>query len=223
MRSNNLSTATMIKVVQFSEDWSEQCAMLETLKRRRDLFNLDPVLRIAVDETKHHSVRRAATECAATHNESFTLKWLCDKAENRFALARERRMAMQALAALHLPTRTLPVLEQIASNSVGREAKEARVEALRLIGKYRNLRSVGLLTVLERNRDVMIAQAAQAALDQLIEGHGGRRVVTQKMLQRAETLEQQGNRKGAREVLQVASRLEPYNGKVLYRLARLAA
>jgi hypothetical protein len=43
------------------------------------------------------------------------------------------------------------------------------------------------------------------------------------MLQRAETLEQQGNRKGAREVLQVASRLEPYNGKVLYRLARLAA
>lgn len=223
MRSNNLSTATMIKVVQFSEDWSEQCAMLNTLKHRRDLFNLEPILRLAVSEEQHFSVRRAATECAATHNEAFALKWLCDKAENRFAPASERRMAMQALAALHLPTKTLPVLEQIASNSVGREAKQARVEALRLIGKYRNLRSVGLLTVLERNRDQVIAGAAQSALDHLMEGHGGRRAVTQKMLQRADLLEEQGNRQGAREVLQVASRLEPYNGKLLYRMARLAA
>lgn len=223
MRTNNLSTATMIKVVQFSEDWSEQCEMLETLKYRRDLFNLEPVLRVAINEAQHHSVRRAATECAAKHNQSFTLKWLSDKAENRFVPVRERRMAMQALAALHLPTKTLPVLEQIANNSVGREAKEARVEALRLIGKYRNLRSVGLLTVLERNRDHVIAQAAQEALDYLMEGHGGRRVVTQKMMQRADLLEQQGNRQGAREVLQVATRLEPYNGKLLYRMARLAA
>lgn len=222
-RSNNLSTATMIKVVQFSENWSEQCAMLQTLKFRRDLFNLEPVLRLAIDEGQHYSVRRAATECAAKHNTPFTLKWLCDKAENRFAPAGERRIAMQALAALHLPTKTLPVLEQIANNTLGREAKGARVEALRLIGKYRNLRSVGLLTVLERNRDHVIAEAAQAALNHLLEGHGGRRIVTEKMLQRADRLEQEGDLKGARDVLQVATRLEPYNGKLLYRMARLAA
>jgi hypothetical protein len=223
MQTNNLSTATMIKVVQFSEDWAEQCAMLDVLKHRRDLFNLDPVLRLAVSQAQPFSVRRAATECAATHNESFALKWISDRAENRFLPAHERILALEALAALHRPNETLPVLEQIASNSAGREAKQARVEALRLIGKYRNLRSVGLLTELERDRDRVIAAAAQAALDNLIEGHRGRRIVTQKMLQRADLLEKQGNRHAAREVLRVASRLEPNNGKLLYRIARLAA
>lgn len=223
IRPNNLSTATMIKVVQFSEDWSEQCAMLKALTHRRDLFNLEPILRVAVAEEQPLSVRKAATQCAAAHNEPLALKWLRDVAENRFAPARERKMAMQALAALHLPKDTLPVLEQIADNSVGREAKQARVEALRLIGMYRNLSSVGLLTKLARDRDRFIANAAESALEHLVATHGGRRVVTQKMLQVADMLEQQGNRKGARQVLQSATRLEPYNGKLLYRMARLAA
>jgi hypothetical protein len=223
MRNNNLSTATMIKVVQFSEDWDEQRGMLEELKHRRDLFNLEPVLRLAVDNTQHPSVRKAAAECAAAHNGAFALEWLRGRAENRFTPARERKLALQGLAALHRPNHTLPVMERIASNSEGREAKEVRAEAIRLVGKYRNLRSVGLLTVLERNRDEMIARAAQAALDHLTEGHGGRRAVTQKMLDRAEMLEGQGDRQGAREVLQVAARLEPCNGKLLYKLARLAA
>lgn len=42
------------------------------------------------------------------------------------------------------------------------------------------------------------------------------------MMQRAEQLQQQGNAQGAREVLEVATRLEPYNGKLLYKRARLA-
>jgi hypothetical protein len=43
----------MIKVAQFSEDRAEQCAMLESLKQRRDLYNLDPILELAVDESQH--------------------------------------------------------------------------------------------------------------------------------------------------------------------------
>jgi hypothetical protein len=223
MRNNNLSTATMIKVVQFSEDWDEQRAMLEELKRRRDLFNLEPVLRLAVDDVQHPSVRKAAAECAAAHNAAFALEWLRARAENRFTPARERKLALQGLAALHRPVQTLPVLEQIAGNSGGREAKEVRAEAIRLVGKYRNLRSVGLLTVLECNPDDLISRAARAALDHMLEGHGGRRAVTQKMLERAEMLESRGDWQGAREVLRVATRLEPNNGKLLLKLARMAA
>ena len=88
------------------------------------------------------------------------------------------------MAALHRPNQTLPVLEQLAGNSGGREAKEVRAEAIRLVGKYRNLRSVGLLTVLERNPDEVIARAARAALEQMLEGHGGRRAVTNALMRK---------------------------------------
>ena len=219
MRQTNLSTVTMIKVAQFSEDREEQCAMLENLKRRRDLYNLDPILELAVDEGQHYQVRRAAAECAATHNNQLTLQWMRSKAENRFGSPRQRAMALQGLAALQMPNQTLPVLEQVAGGSGN---SELRAEAIRLIGRYRNLRSVGMLTVLMRNADEVVAQAAQDALDHLVEGHGGRSAVVKKMMQRAEQLQQEGNRQAAREVLEVATRLEPYNGKLLYKKARLA-
>jgi hypothetical protein len=79
-----------------------------------------------------------------------------------------------------------------------------------------------MLTVLMRNRDEEVAVAAQESLDHLVEGHGGRSGVVKKMMQRAEQLQQQGNRQAAREVLESASRLEPYNGKLLYKKAKLA-
>jgi len=219
MRPTNLSTVTMIKVAQFSDDRSEQCAMLEALKDRRDVYNLDPVLQLAIDEGQHWSVRRAATECAAIHKGELTLNWMRSKAENRFNPAGERGMALQALAALQMPNQTLPVLEQVAT-SPGKP--QLRAEAIRLIGRYRNLRSVSMLTVLMRNADEEVAGAAQESLDHLVEGHGGRSVVVKKMMQRAEQLQQQGNRQAAREVLEAASRLEPYNGKLLYKKAKLA-
>ena len=219
MKATNFTTVTMMKVAHVSEDRSEQCAMLEELKQRRDLYNLDPILEIAVDEGQHFSVRRAASECVAVHNNQFTLQWLKGKAENRFGAAGERVMALQSLAALQLPNQTLPVLEQVAG-SAGKA--QLRAEAIRLIGRYRNLRSVGMLTVLMRNADEVVAGAAKEALDHLLEGHGGRSAVVKKMIERAEQLQQQGNRQAAREVLEVATRLEPYNGKLLYKRARLA-
>lgn len=154
----NLSTMTMLKVAQFSEDRSEQCAMLEALQQRRDLYNLEPILELAVAEGQHYSVRRAATECAAIHNGQLTLEWLKGKAENRFGPRDERMAALQALAALQLPNKTLPVLERVAS---GPEKPQLRAEAIRIIGRYRNLRSVGLLTVLLRNAEELVAEAAQ--------------------------------------------------------------
>jgi len=219
MRQTDFSTVTMIKVAQFSEDRNEQCAMLEALKQRRDLYNLDPILELAVDEGQHYGVRRAATECAAIHNNQLTLQWMRSKAENRFTPVGQRAMALQGLASLQMPNQTLPVLEQVASGS---GKPELRAEAIRLIGRYRNLRSVGMLTVLVRHADDVVSQAAQEALEHLLEGHGGRSVVVKKMMQRAEQLQQEGNRHAAREVLEVATRLEPYNGKLLYKKARLA-
>jgi len=219
MQATNLSTVTMVKVARFSEDRAEQCATLEELKQRRDLYNLEPILELALEEGQHYSVRRAATECAAIHNSQFTLEWMKGKAGNRFGSVGERAMALQGLAALQMPNQTLPVLEQMAS-SHGKP--ELRAEAIRIIGRYRNLRSVGMLTVLARNADEVVAEAAQEALEQLLEGHGGRSVVVKKMMQRAEQLQQEGNRHTAQEVLEVATRLEPYNGKLLYRKARLA-
>jgi HEAT repeat protein len=219
MRPTNLSTVTMIKVAQFSDDRSEQCAMLEALKDRRDVYNLDPVLQLAIDEGQHWSVRRAATECAAIHNGELTLDWMRGKAADRFTPVGERVMALQALAALQMPNQTLPVLEQVAT---GPGKPQLRAEAIRLIGRYRNLRSVSMLTVLMRNPDEEVAVAAQESLDHLVEGHGGRSGVVKKMMQRVEQFQQQGNRQAAREVLEAASRLEPYNGKLLYKKAKLA-
>ena len=128
-------------------------------------------------------------------------------------------MALQGLAALQLPNQTLPVLEQVAT-SPGKP--QLRAEAIHLIGLYRNLRSVSMLTVLMRNPDEVVSDAAQNALNHLVEGHGGRNSVVKKMMERAEQLQQQGNRQAAREVLEGASRLEPYNGKLLYKKAKLA-
>lgn len=220
MKQHSISTATLMRAVQFSMDWNEQCSMLETLKGRRDLYNLEPILNLAVDEGQHYKVRRAATECAATHNGAFTLNWMRNKAEDRYAPAGQRKLALQALAALQLPNDTLPVLEQVASNA---GPWEVRTEAIRLIGKYRNVRSVGLLTVLAHNQHRDVAEASNQALTQLLEANGGRNAVVSKMLQRAEELQEHGNRQAAREVMEVATRLEPYNGKLLYHLARLSA
>lgn len=219
MNTQHLSTMTMVKAVAFSEDWNEQRSMLEELARRRDLYNLEPILNVAVDQTHHFTVRRAATECVATHNETFTLQWLRRKAENHFTPASQRKMAMQALASLQLPNKTRPVFERIAR---GTGSLEARVEAIRLIGKYRNLRDAGLLTVLAVNKNRVIAEAAQAALDHMIEAHGGRRAVTQKMMERARQFQASGQWQEAQDVLEVAKRVDPYNGKILYELARAA-
>ena len=52
------------------------------------------------------------------------------------------------------------------------------------------LRSVGMLTVLVRNADGVVSRAAQASLDHLLEGPGGRSLVVKKMMQRAEQLHQ---------------------------------
>lgn len=219
MKGMNLSTMTLVKVARFSENRAEQIALLEELKQRRDLYNLEPILELATDEAQHYSVRRAATECAAIQNSQFTLEWMKGKAGNRFGSVGERATALQGLAALQMPNQTLSVLEQVAS-SHGKP--QLRAEAIRIIGRYRNLRSVGMLTVMVRTADEVVAEAAQEALDHLLEGHGGRSVVVKKMMQRAEQLQQQGNRQAAREVLEVATRLEPYNGKLLYKKARLA-
>jgi hypothetical protein len=193
--------------------------MLEELARRQDVYNHEPILRMALDEGQVPSVRRAATECAATLDESYTLEWLRRKAEHQFTSGAQRKMAMQALANLQRPNKTRKVFEQIA-DGVG--SIEARVEAIRLIGKYRNLASTALLMELSRNRNHMIARAARAALDHMIEANGGRRAVAQKMLERAYKLRAEGQRAAAEEVLETASRLDPTNGKVLVEVARLA-
>jgi HEAT repeat protein len=219
MQVNELSTVTMIKVAQFSEDRSEQCAMLEAIKNRRDVFNLEPVLQMAINEEQHWSVRRAAIECAAIQNRELSLHWMRSRAENSSAPVGQRTRALQALAALQLPKQTLPVMERVATSSA---PAPIRAEAVGLIGRYRNLRSVAVLTVLMRNPDPVIARAAGEALEHLMEGHGGRSEVVKKMMQRAELLQKQGNRQAAREVLETASWLEPYNGKLLYKKAKLA-
>jgi hypothetical protein len=41
MQGRNLTTITMVKVAQVSEDRAEQIALLEELRSRRDLYNLD--------------------------------------------------------------------------------------------------------------------------------------------------------------------------------------
>lgn len=219
MNTIQLSTTTLARAVKFEQDWSTQRSILETLKHRKDLFNLEPVLELAVDQEQHPAVRRSAVECAATHNGQFTLRWLRELVENTRAAAGARRLALHGLSVLQLPHLTLPVIEQTARNS---GPYDLRIEALGLVAKYRNVRSAGLLTELARGHNTAIAEAAKAALDDLIEANGGRRAVVAKMIDRAGVLKQRGQRAEAEDVLRVAARLEPYNGKLLYEMARIA-
>jgi hypothetical protein len=220
MTPTNLSTMTLVRALQASENWDEQEAILADLRSRGDLFNLEPILQLAVDETKPQRVRRAAVVCAATQDEQKTMNWLRNWAEDSFTPAPQRKLAIQALAALQMPGATLPVLEAIASS---RGAREARIEAIKLVGVYRNVRSTGVLMMLARDRDRAIAAAAQEALDRLIESNGGRYQVVARLKDRADQMAGRGFRDAAMECLRIASRLNPADGGVMSRLARLSA
>ena len=210
---------TLVRALQASEDWNEQEAILADLRERRDLFNLEPILQLAVEGSKPHRVRRAAVQCAATQNEEKTLNFLRNWAEDSFTSALQRKLAIQALAALQMPGATLPVLEAIASS---RGAREARIEAIKLVGVYRNVRSVGVLMLLARDRDGSIAGAAQEALDHLIESNGGRYQMVARLKERADQMAGRGYREVAMDCLRIASRLSPSDGAIMSRLARLS-
>lgn len=220
MTPTNLSTMTLVRALQASEDWNEQEAILADLRSRRDLFNLEPILQLAVEGNKPQRVRRAAVECAVTQDEQKTMNWLRNWAEDSFTPAAQRKLAIQALAALQMPGATLPVLEAIASS---RGAREARIESIKLVGVYRNVRSTGVLMMLSRDRDAGIAAAAQEALDHLIESNGGRFQVVARLKERADQMAGRGYREVAMDCLRIASRLNPSDGSVLSRLARLSA
>lgn len=220
MTATNLSTMTLVRALQASEDWNEQEEILADLRSRTDLFNLEPILQIAVQGNRPHRVRRAAVVCAATQDEHKTLNWLRNWAEDTFTPAAQRKMAIQALAALQMPNATLPVLEAIAAS---RGAREARIEAIKLVGVYRNVRSTGVLMLLARDRDNAISGAAQEALDHLIQSNGGRYQVVARLKERADHMAGRGYRDVAVDCLRTASRLNPADGSVLSRLARLAA
>jgi HEAT repeat protein len=164
-------------------------------------------------------VRRAAIECAALRNSAQALAWLRQLIEDRSASVGARRLAIQALAALQLPHATLPVLEQLA-RSHGPDA--LRIDAIRMIAKFRNLRSVSALLTVSEDINRVVAGTASAALDELIEVQGGRSAVIDKMLDRAIALKQQGKVRAAGAVLEAASRLAPYDGRVLYQVATLS-
>jgi hypothetical protein len=220
MTTNRLSTITLIRALEVSEDWNEQESILADLRSRNDLFNLDTILRIVLDGTRPLRVRRAAVACAATHNPAKTLDFLRNCAEDILNSAGERKLAIQGLAALQLPSQTLPILENIAAN---RGAREARFEAVTLLGIMRNVRSAALLLELTRDRDRVIAEGAQNSLDRLIQSNGGRYQVVTLLKNRADQLTARGQAGQAKEALRVASRLDPSDGSVLSRLARLSA
>jgi hypothetical protein len=218
--ATSLSTMTLIRALEVSEDWTEIESILADLRSRTDVFNLDPILRITLNGAKPLRVRRAAVACAATLNQEQTMNFLRNWAEDVFTPAAERKLAIQGLAALQLPNLTLPILESLAAN---RGAREARLEAINLLGIMRNVRSVGLLMELTRDRDHAVADGAQNALEHLVQANGGRYQVVSLLKSRADQLATRGQSDAARDTLRVAVRLDPSDGSVLSRIARLAA
>lgn len=215
----SLSTPTLMKLAGVSENWEEQKEILGLLRDRSDLFNLEPVLRIAFNPSFHFTVRRAAIECAAAHNPDLTLARTIQTAENRSLGADQREAALFNLAALQNPFRTLPVLENVAGQH---GPTQLRCAAIKLVGKFRNVRSATLLKSLTRDRDYGVAQQACQALGELIEANGGLHQVVQKLTERADYLVRNRKMAAAREALQAAVELDPRNGQTLYKLARLA-
>ena len=220
VRGLRLSTNVLLRSLEFEANWDTLVAMLEELKNQRDVYDVAPLLKLSLEETLPHWVRRAAIECAAIHDTAASLQWLGSKVKNRYLPTQKRILAIQALAALQLPDRTLPLLEEIADQ---RGSPKVRMEAIQWLGRFQNLRSLDLLLELKEDQDRGIRQASRKALDHVIDRQGGPREVVEKMKERAEKLYQQGRITEARRILKVAARLAPHDWEVRRWLRQLAA
>jgi len=215
-----LSTPSMMLIIQNSPNHKEVAEILGELKSRGDVFSHDAILNLITNSTKPNEVRRAAVVCAATLNGDKAIQWLRERAESGFVAPHQRKLALQGLMWCNSPAQTLHVLEVIA---VRNGVPDVRIAAIGHIAVLRNVRSVGLLFLLSRDRDRAISDAAQRGLDALIKSKGGLTSIIESLKERAEYLSKQGNSKAALEVLRTASQLSPADGSVLSRIARLRA
>lgn len=212
-----LSTTTLLAALPLEPNWDRQISILRELEQRRDLYNVLPLLAVALQPAQHPDVRRGAIECAALHASEATLRGLMTKAEDSRAPEGERALALQALAALKLPNETLPLFERVAAQW---GPIEVRVQAIELCGRLRNIRSVSVLTRLAAGPEGAVAAAARQALDHLVTRNGGRDAVVDRMCERAEFFTTRGKPHDARGVIDAARRLAPFDSRV-ERLERL--
>jgi hypothetical protein len=180
-----LSTNTLIGVVGKAASHSEVEAVVAELKSRNDLVNLNPVRLVALDSTRPNGVRQAAVELATDWNAAETIRWYAEQAESLFAPPHVRERAIQALAWCRRPAETLHIIERIATRQGN---SEVRITAIRTAASFRNVRSVTLLLRLTRERDIAVADEAQAGPDLIFKTYAGVTGVVNKLKRRAEEL-----------------------------------
>ena len=215
-----LSTNTLIGVIGRTAGHSEVETILAELKSRNDLVNLNPVRQVALDSTRPNGIRQAAVELATDRNATETIRWYAEQAESLFAPPHIRQRAIQALAWCRHPAETLRIIERIAAQHGD---SEVRVTAIRTVASFRNVRSVALLLRLTRERDIAVADEAQAGLDLIFRTYAGVTGVVNKLKMRAEELASKGQKSAALSVLDTARELSPADGTVRSSIARLRA
>jgi len=214
----HLSTPSLMTLIEQSADHSETVQILGELKNRADVFNHERVLALVTNSTRPDAVRRAAVICAMTLNPDKTIGWMREQAQDKALAPHRRKLAMCGLTWAMSPALTLGVLEGIAAQ---KDVTEVRVSAIQQVTVFRNVRSVGLLFLLTRDRDQSVAEAAQAGLDALMKHSGGLAGVLEKLKERAAELTAQGRVNAALEVLQTAVQLSPSDGSVQLSIRRL--
>ena len=217
MQNIPVSSPSLISVLRW-EPPDHAKIIVGELRGRTDILNVVPLLEIATDDAAQNWLRRDATELAAIHGTERAVAWLRDFVCDGKQPTVRRMLAIDALAALQLPDKTLDIIEDIARQPGN---TELRASAINQLARFRNLRSISTLVALLPDRDAGVRAAADAAISKIFESYGGRVKATQLMVERAENEYRRGNYQLARRVSDTVLHLDPLNSRGLYIRARL--
>ncbi len=184
---------------------------------RDDIYDVSLLLELALDDAQHPSIRRGAAEVAAIHGTESAVAQLMSVLRDRRHPPARRMLACDALVALQAPHLTLRAIEDAAFEN---DSSAVRINAIALMAKLKNLRSVSALVKLLRDRDASVCEAADAALVQIIEANGGREQAIEKMLTRAAELLTRGKPQGAYAIVIAILVLDPLNARARLLKAR---
>lgn len=200
----DFSTTTLIAMLPQEPRWSTQIQIARQLTRRRDVFNVLPLCEFLLQENRNRDVQRAAAECVAAHGAQEAIRWLTGKIFDAHVPARQKELALRALADFRMPKVTIPLLMRVCRASLVTEVRRA---AFFRLGRSGRFEAVRFLAKLAAGTDNDLAREARSALQTLIALHGGVEATLDELLDQAGSCVREGQRAAGARFLGAAFRI----------------